>query len=614
VTAHPQRLARVRAALLALVAALGCGIAVAQAADSAQRKVLRLPLRSAETTLDPARIVDIYSRAVTSHIFEALYQYDHLARPAKIRPLTAAAMPEASADFTTWTVKLQPGIYFADDPVFKGQRRELVAADYAYSYKRLVDPANKSPVAVSIVDIGIAGLGELRDEAIKTGQPFDYDRAIPGLQLLDRYTLRFQLKRPSPRFLQDITTSELLGAVAREVVEHYGDKIGEHPVGTGPFKLVQWRRSSFIALERNPGYRERYYDAQPAADDAEGQAILARLKGRRIPLVDRVEVTVIDENQPRWLSFLNGQVDALATIASEMPVDFVNLAMPGGRIAPHLAKRGITGFRNLNPDMGVTYFNMEDPVIGGYTPERVALRRAIGLAVDVDREIRLVRRGQAVPAQSQLVPHTTGYDPQLKTEMGDYDPLRAKALLDVYGYIDRNGDGWRDLPDGRPLVLDVATQPEQISRQFDELWKKNLNAVGLQVKFSVGKWAEQLKSARAGKLQIWQLGSSADRPDGQSSLARLYGPQSGGQNLARFKHARFDEIYEKMLTLPDGPERDALFLEAKLIGVAFMPYKVHVHRMSNDLVHPWLVGFRRPLFWTEWWHMVDIDDSRRPRR
>jgi ABC-type transport system substrate-binding protein len=374
---------------------------------------------------------------------------------------------------------------------------------------------------------------------------------------------------------------------------------------------VQWRRSSLIVLERNPDYRERFYDAEPAADDAEGQAILARFKGKRLPMVDRVEVSVIDENQPRWLSFLNGQLDGLVAIAGSVPLDFANLAMPGGKIAPNLAKRGIVGLRNVNADTGFTYFNMEDPVVGGYTPDKVALRRAISLGMDTQREITQVRRGQAILAQSWVVPHTSGYDPKLKTEMSDFDPPRAKALLDLYGYTDQNGDGWRDLPDGKPLVLEVATQPEQISRQFDELWKKNMARIGIQIKFNTGKWPEQLKASRAGKLQVWMLGSSAATPDGVGSLVRMYGPQSGGQNLARFRNARFDQIYMQLQTLPDGPEREALFLQAKLIGVAYMPYKIHVHRISNDLVHPWLVGYRRPMFWQEWWHLVDIDNSQR---
>ena len=296
-----------------------------------------------------------------------------------------------------------------------------------------------------------------------------------------------------------------------------------------------------------------------------------------------------------------------------MPGDFVLQAMPGGRLAPNLAKRGIVGVRTLNADSAFSYFNMEDPVVGGYTDDKVALRRAIGLALDVDREIRTLRKGQAIPAQSIVVPHTSGYDPQFKSEMGDHDPARAKALLDLYGYVDRDGDGWRDQPDGRPMTLEVATQPDQISRAFDEMWRKNMEAVGIRVRFNSAKWPEQLKAARAGKLQVWTIGSTAAGGDGQTALQRLYGPQSGSANLARFRHEGFDRVYERMLQIADGPEREALFLQAKRISVAFMPYKVTVHRFSNDLVYGHLTGYRRPLWWQGWWHQVDIDPAAQAR-
>ena len=600
---------------LGALGALGAGsaavawpqVALATAEAGAKPKVLRVAFPVSETGFDPARIVDLYSRTVTPHIFEGLYQYDPLARPIKIKPLTAAAMPEVSADFRTWTVRLQPGIYFAADPAFKGQRRELVAADYVYAFKRFVDPATKSPAVATVLDFGCLGLAALRDEAVKQKKPFDYGREVEGLRALDRYTLQFRLTEPRPRFVETLAGGDLYGAVAREVVEAYGDDIPAHPVGTGPFRLAQWRRSSLIVLERNPDYREVLYSAEPAADDAEGQALLARFKGRRLPMIDRVEVSIVEESQPRWLAFLNGQIDQLA-----VPSDFVNSAMPNGRVAPNLAKKGIRGYRKVAPSGSFTYFNMDDAVVGGYTPERVALRRAIGLAIDVEREIRVVRRGQAIVAQSPMLPYTSGYDPAFKSEGGDHDPARAKALLDLYGYTDRNGDGWRERPDGSPLLLEVATQPDQLSRQIDELWKKNMGAIGIQLKFFTGKWPEQLKAARAGKLQVWTLGSQAASSDGQDSLARLYGPQVGSQNLARFRNDKFDAIYRQIQVLPDGPEREALFLQAKRIAVAYMPYKYKLHPFSNDLVQPWLLGYRRTLFWQEWWHRVDIDDGLRP--
>jgi ABC-type transport system substrate-binding protein len=113
--------------------------------------------------------------------------------------------------------------------------------------------------------------------------------------------------------------------------------------------------------------------------------------------------------------------------------------------------------------------------------------------------------------------------------MGDYDPARARALLDLYGYVDRDNDGWRDLPDGKPLTIEMASQPDDYARKFDELWKKNLNAIGVRINFKPAQWPENLKAARAGKLQFWQLGSSAAGSDGQGALSRLYGPQIGSQ-------------------------------------------------------------------------------------
>jgi len=610
-----RRAARALAfALLALMAALALGPASAAdapaPAGSGSAKVLRYAFRVAETGFDPARITDLYSRTVTAQMFEALYFYDHLARPAEIRPLTAVGLPETDAEFKTFTIRIQPGIYFADDPAFKGQKRELVAQDYVYAFKRVADPALKSQRWSTVQEWGLLGLEDQRRETLAKRVPFDYDRELPGLRALDRYTLQLRSAAPRPRLIEDLADSGSAGAVAREVVELYGEQINAHPVGTGAFRLKSWRRSSEIVLERNPNYRERHYEdeAHPAPGDAAGQALLAQFKGRRLPMVDEVAISIIEENQPRWLSFLNGQHDFM----ERLPEEFTAVAMPGGKVAPNLARRGIKAVSTVGPESWFTVYNMEDPVIGGYTPEKVALRRAIGFAVDLPSEIAIVRRGQAIPAQSMASPHTTGYDPNFKSEASDYDPAKAKALLDMYGYIDRDGDGWRELPDGSPLKLVRRTHADALQRQLDAHWQKSMKAVGIRVEFQVAQWPENLKAAYAGKFQVWVLGSSAAQLDGQSALQYFYGPAVGSGNMARFRNDRFDAIYNKMSTLPNGPERDALFLEAKRIALAYAPYRHHVHRFYNDLTQPWFVGYRRGLFWHRWWHLIDIDNSKRP--
>ncbi|MES1163333.1 MAG: ABC transporter substrate-binding protein, partial [Rhizobacter sp.] len=397
--------------------------------------------------------------------------------PVKIKPLTAESMPEHSDDFRVWTIKIRPGIYFADDPAFKGKKRELVAQDYVYSFKRFADPANKSPVWTSMETDGILGLAGLREDALKNKKPFDYDREIEGLRAIDRYTLRFTLAEARPRFVQGLAASDLYGAVAREVIEFYGEQAEAHPVGTGPFKLAQWRRSSFIALERNPDFREMVYEAEPTADDVEGQALLAHFKGRRLPMIDRVEISIIEEEQPRWLSFVNGEAD----FAYRVGYQFAPQAMPNGKVAPNLAKRGIRGYPVVESAGNFFFFNMEDPMLGGYTADKVALRRAIGLGMDVKTTIAYAYSGLGTPAQGPSMPNTTAYDPKFKSEFSDYDPARAMALLDLYGYKDRDGDGFREMPDGSPLVLKVSTTPNARDRKIAEVLTKNMKAIGLRL-------------------------------------------------------------------------------------------------------------------------------------
>ena len=174
---------------------------------------------------------------------------------------------------------------------------------------------------------------------------------------------------------------------------------------------------------------------------------------------------------------------------------------------------------------------------------------------------------------------------------------------------DRDGDGWRDQPDGQPLLLEYATSPDQTSRQLSELWQKNMDALGLRIEFKVAKWPEQLKASRAGKLMMWGVGWSAGQPDADTFLALGYGPNKGQANHARFDLAAFNELYERQRMLPDGPERQALIDRAKKIMIAYMPYKVHVHRITTDLWHPWVLGFDRNIFVRDFWKYLDIDSA-----
>ena len=275
------------------------------ASAGAAPKVLRVTFSGSESGFDPAQISDVVSGAIVSSLFDAPLTYDYLARPARLKANTAVALPEVNATHTHFVFQLKPGIYFSDDPAFKGQRRELVAADYVYTVKRYYDPKTRSPSLFHYQNAGLLGLSELRQKAIDAKTPFPYDSDVAGIRVLDRYRFEVRVAAPAPRLPFVFATPGLSGAVAREVIEAYPDASMQHPVGTGPFVLAAWRRSSRIVLDRNPAHQHSVHDEQPAAGDAVGQAIAARMRGRKLPMLDRVEVAIIEESQPRWLAFLN---------------------------------------------------------------------------------------------------------------------------------------------------------------------------------------------------------------------------------------------------------------------------------------------------------------------
>ena len=580
---------------------------------AAAEKVLRMAFRAAETGFDPQKVYDRYSAGVCENIFEPLITYDYLARPVKLVPLVAETVPEPEENGTRYTFRLHPGILFADDPVFKGRKRELIAKDVEYSIKRFRDPEVRSPYEW-LFENKIVGLDELAEKAKKTGH-FDYDAKIPGIEVRDRYTISFKLKEPDYDFLYFLAMPNVV-PVAREVIEAYGADTQAHPVGTGPFMLKEWVRRSKIVLVKNPLHRGYELDTRYAdPNDPWDRKVMEDLRGVRLPALDRVEIYPIEDEQPRYLAFLNKEHDIL----DETPFAYINQVLPNGKLAPMLAKEGVNVFPELEP--GITYyvFNMDATVggkpgeglpnpVGGYTPERVALRRAMVMAHDREAEIAIIRKNQAIAMETPVPPGVVGYDPDLHSKSQDYNPARAKALLDMFGYVDRNGDGWREQPDGKPLVVRYKyTAFNQENRQLAELWAKSLSDVGIRVEAQAVQFADLITDKRLGNFEMADSAWIADYPDAQNFLQLLYGPNTNQSNESRFKLPEYDRLYEKSLKVPDGPERDRLYREMDRLVLAYAPWRLGVIRRYNHLQYPWVKGYKKhPILYTNFKYL-DID-------
>ena len=570
------------------------------------RKVIRTAYTSAERGFDCARESDEGTGIFCDNIFDSLLQYDHLARPIKLQPRAAVALPEITDGGRTYTLRIKPGIYFTPDPAFGGKRRELVAADYVYSFKRFVDPKVRAQWAF-LLEGKVVGLDALGAEAKKTGK-FDYDKPIEGLQAPSKYEFRLRLIEPDYNMLYILAMPATI-AMAREVVERYGDAVTEHPVGTGPYMLGRWKRSAFIELLANPDFREEYFQTAGGEDERDA-AIERHLKGKRLPLVGRIEVSIIEEHQPRWLAFLNNEHDYIRPV----PVEFIDMAMPGGKLAPNLERRGI----QVRPDeiAWITYttFNMNDPVVGGYTPQKIALRRAMQMAYPIDEEIAIIYKNQAIKIQSYISPGMAGYLPETTPTL-EYNPAKAKALLDMYGYVDRDGDGWREMPDGSTLVIDQASTPDQRTRERNKLWSRAMADIGIRMTFNkVEKLPDLRKQAQLGKVQCFTYGWIADYPDGENFLQLFLTKSIGGANYTMFSNAEYDALYEKAKIMPDSPERTEIYRRMVHILWVYGPWRVNSLLRNTDMIQPWVIGFKKHPFAHDPWRYLDVDLDKLPRQ
>src|SRR6266568_1065779 len=368
------------------------------------------------------------------------------------------------------------------------------------------------------------------------------------------------------------------------------------------------RKAGRFDLEANPGYRPTFWDFQPG-DDSLDREIAAQMKGKKLPAIGNVEISIMEETQSRWLAFEKGETDMeyqLWDIASTFMTE-------DGKLKPAFVKRGIKLDRTVDPEITYTYFNMQEKIgdqlnpVSGYSKERIALRRAIAMAYKIDDQILIIRKGQAVRAEYPIPPGVAGHDPGYKFGI-PYDPRTANALLDKFGYR-RGMDGYRAMPDGKSLVIRYSSIPIERDRQFDELMKRSLDSIGIHLEIHKVLFADLLKLEKRCRLMMHSAAWIADYPDGDNFMQLLYGPNTRQSNNACYQSPEFDKLYEKSRTLPDGPARNKVYRAMARRMEVDTAWIMGDSRVRNMLMQPRVIGFRKhPALHQEWMY-IDFDSG-----
>jgi ABC-type transport system substrate-binding protein len=352
-------------------------------------------------------------------------------------------------------------------------------------------------------------------------------------------------------------------------------------------------------LEANPKYRDAKF---PQSNDPADAALVASMKDKPVPRAGIVEVNIIDEDLTRLLLFEQGGLDYV-----QLRGEIATRLLSGDKLKPEYAARGITRSVYAEPFTFSLYFNMKDPVVGGVSKEKIALRRAIALGWDVDSLVRIVLAGQAIPANQLIPPGVSGHDPTLPVK-SSYDPATANALLDRFGYSKRDADGYRRGPDGR-LTLTLSLRTGGISRETQTLWKKNMDAVGLRTEYDLMPFQEIIKNLEKGKFQMYQ-GGFGGSPSGYNVHAQLHGRQPQRVNTVQFHNADYDRAADQFVRAASDEEQIEAAHAMNEIARTYMPLLPVYFRLESNYVQPWLTGFR-PFVFSTYWKYLDIDPAKR---
>jgi ABC-type transport system substrate-binding protein len=564
------------AAILLLFVA-GCGSDTLLKSGSDDEMVFR-GQTSTIRGLDPAAVSDAVSILAIARIHEGLLQYSCFDRPYRVEPLLAEALPDVSEDGLTYSFKIREGIYFQDDACFTasgGKGREVVAEDFVYSMKRIADIKNSSP-GFWVFDDRIIGLDAWRSETGDLKQPTRYDSKIPGLTAPDRYTLQIRLKRPYPQLLW-VLCMHYSFVVDRESFEYYGDQLMNHPVGSGPYVLREWRRNYRIEFVRNRKWaetgRREVYPSRAGSDP--GEKDLFADEGKEIPLIDRIVEFVVSDPSTRWLMFLTGHLGT-----SGITKDNWDAVMTDEKkLDASLASRGMT--LSSAPTMTMLYFgfNMDDPVVG----TNKELRQAMAYAFDTEKwlsqyNFRIIRPNGPIP------PGVAGYSDRPVPYA--FDLQRARQLMMVAGFPEGVDPGT-----GRRLTIEVeignAESPEM--REGVELIASFMDKIGIRIVPKYSTLPTFFTRLERRQAQTFRLSWIADYPDAQNFLQLFYGPNaSPGPNRANFSNAEFDLLYEQLRDMQDSPERSAFCQRMVDIVIEECPWIFLGIPLDHELQQPWL--------------------------
>ena len=561
--------------------------------------VLHLPMPTAgPNSLDPVRGSSQYDNVAASYVYETLLEYEYLTRPYKLKPCLLETMPEVSKDGKTFTFKLRDDIYFHDNPCFPGGKgRKVVTEDVFYSFKRMADTDNQ-PKSWWLLADTIKGFDKYKKEQ-NEAEEFDYSVPVSGMVKINDREFKIVLNKPFYRFIYTLAMFQT-SVLPHEAVDYYGLKLSRHPVGTGPFLLKHWETGVQMVYRRNPNYRDVRYPSDPGMNengtppylDYENDKALGMYEssGQRLPLADKVILTMFPKPQPSWLKFLNQELDYTRVPAESFAQAFIKRRRT---LRPSFIEKGIRVVPLPLLDFIYNGFNMEDPDFGGYTDQKKWVRQAISLAIDLEEinqafyeGINLIYDG---PIPNGLDGHPIGH--AAKVNYRGPNLQKALALLEKAGHP--NGEG---LP---KLVYYTSQQAQSVA--MARMTARNLKKIGIKMEVNSVDFSELSEKLREKGAPFFGLAWGSDYPDAENNLQLFYGPfKSPMSNNFNYDRPEYNQLYDEVRVMQPSPERTAKYVKMRNMIIEDVPVIGSMARTRYYLIHDRLKNFKPEETFSNW--------------
>ena len=534
-------LARPAASLAALLLLAGCHDAARPPAD--ERRVFRYNQPEALSSLDPAFARNQANSWAVSQLFNGLMELD-----STLLPVPALARRYSiSPDGRLYTFVLRPGVRFHDSDVFAGGKgRAVTAADFVYSFRRILDAATAS-----------SGGWIFRGKVLEKPDGNPSDTAFVAV---NDSTLRIHLKEPFIPFL-GILTMPYAYVVPHEAVAKYGKDFREHPVGTGPFQFKLWDEGNVLLYERNPGYWRT--DRQ----------------GNKLPYLDAVAVSFLPDRKTEFLTFMQGKLDFLSGIRAGSR----DLIMhPDGTIRDDFKGKFTV---QKAPYLNTEYLGFQldsanltgEQAIQGRALRDKRVRQALNYALNKPEMLTYLLNRVGHAGTSGFVPTALPSFSEKEVPGYTYQPQKARQLLRAAGYGPQ-----------RPLRLRLSTVLER--KEIGEYLQKQWADVGAQVQSDINQSAAQQDLVDNGRVAFFAKSWLGDYPDAENYLALFYSPNfsPAGPDKTHFKNAAYDKLYDEARRTQDVAKRTALYQAMDRIVVEESPvislYYDEVVRLTQNNV------------------------------